>query len=97
MKRSELISLCEITGILLIDQGDSVSVDAPTGFILMGIGLHSSTINTHGWKREEVYEDLANDIGGGVEKCTDPDCDSCVKEPMSFDEIAALYRGTRLA
>ena len=97
MKKKELVRLCKSVGVMLLDSGDCVRVDAPVGYRLMGNGLHNADLYTEGWKREEVYEELSNDIGDGVEKCDDPDCDACVHEPMTFEQIQELYRGERLA
>ena len=95
--KRELINLCKATGVMLLDSGDCVRVDAPVGFVLMGNGLHYADVYTDGWKRNDVYEDLSNDIGEGVEKCEDKDCDSCIHNPITFEQLSELYCGERLA
>ena len=95
--RRDIVDVCKACGIMLIDQGDCVSIDAPTGYTLMGNNLHSSTIHTIGWRKHEIYEALMFDIGGGLEKCDNPDCDNCVHEPYTFEQLEEMYRGERLA
>lgn len=96
LTRRALVLICKARGVLLIDQGAAVSIDAPPGQVFQGSGLHSHTIYTDGWKRGEVYAELAEEIGGGCVPCSDPDCDTCAA-PTTFEELLTLYPGERLA
>jgi hypothetical protein len=99
ISKTAFVALCKAHGVMALDQVDSLSIDAPTGFVFMGTGLHSRTLYWHhdGWTKTEAYAELASDLANGVEPCGDPDCDCCVHERMTFDQIAALHGGERIA
>lgn len=81
---------------MLLDSGDSLSIDAPIGYTLPS-GAHSFTLYLHGWTRPDAYAALLDELHGPLLACDDRECDSCVHEPMTFDALAELYRGTRIA
>jgi hypothetical protein len=96
--KQSLVELCKLHGIMLLDDGDVISVDAPVGQCLQGNNLHDAQVTlSSGWHRGEAYAFLMDEIGTGLIKCEDPECESCIINPMTFDEIQALYRGERLA
>lgn len=97
MKRAELAKLAKRVGVLVMDQGDAISVDAPVGYVIAATGVHSTTINVSGWTRPELYAELALDLRHGIEECPDRSigCDAC-DEAMGFDELLELYRGERI-
>ena len=84
---------------MLLDGGDVLRVDAPVGFVIHNTDGHSLDIYGIGsrWTRSDAYADLFASLSGGLDRCDDPDCDSCIHEPMSFAEIQNTYRGERLA
>lgn len=96
MTRRALIDLCRKHGVMLLDQGDAVSIDAPAGYILKGHQVHSVTIPKDGWKIGELYAALAEDLGEGVQRCGDGACEIC-EEALSFEDLASIYHGERLA
>ena len=97
MTKQQLIKRCKELGCMLLDGGDSVSIDAPVGKVLSNNGVHSRTIHLDCWARPEAYRELMDDMKGGLEDCTGKDCDSCVVEPMTFEAIHKLYGGERLS
>ena len=98
MRKQQLIKRCKELGCLLLDNIDTVSVDAPVGYVFANTGAHSSTVYlTDNWKRPEAYRELMTALERGLEGCSDKDCDSCVHEPMTFEAIHKLYGGERLS
>lgn len=98
--RKKVIQICKAMGVMLLDCGDSISVDAPVGQKFRCVGVHSRTIcfgPTEGHTKTEAWEALLDDLEHGLEDCEDVECDSCVHEPMDFDAIHKLYGGERLA
>jgi len=97
MTLHDLVTRCNDLGVMLLDDHDSLSIDAPCGKVFASSGLHSTTLNLEGWKRPDAYRMLFIELGGGLDDCSDSDCDACVHELMSFEDIHMLYGGSRLA
>ena len=97
MTKQELITLCKSVGVMFLDSGNVLRVDAPVGYVLKGGLQHSYDTYLDGWMRPDAYQDIADEIVSGIVKCEDPECDSCIVEPMTFEQIRELYRGERLA
>ena len=97
--KSKLITRCKELGVMLLDSGDVLRVDAPAGYVIRDTDGHSKDIYGIGtrWTRPDAYRDIFESLAGGLDECDDPDCDSCIHEPMSFAEIQNTYRGERLA
>jgi hypothetical protein len=96
MDRRTLAKLAQSVGVMVLDQGHAVSADAPPGFVLAGLDVHSTTVDCMGWRRHEVYAEIADRIAQGIRPCVEEDCDAC-SEALPFDEIKALYRGDEIA
>ena len=94
--RDLLKARCTQLGVLLLDCGDSLSIDAPIGYTLPH-GAHSRTLALRGWSREDAFASLLDDLQAPLIVCDDAECDACVHEPMTFEAIAELYRGKRIA
>ena len=95
--KAQLIAACKQNGVMLLDDGEALRLDAPIGKVFKGTGNHAHDLYLQGWKRTEAYEDLIGNMLYGMEDCADPDCDACVHEPSDFDAIQKLYGGERLA
>jgi hypothetical protein len=96
--RQKVIVAAKSHGCMLLDDGDWLRLDAPIGQVFAINGLHYMDViydgnKEEGWK--EFLEILS--FGSVMETCTNTDCDCCVHEPRTFDEIHELYRGERLA
>ncbi len=95
--KARLIARCKTLGVMLLDGGDFVAADPAIGHVLAATGMHSITCYTSEASRPEIYAAIYDDLSHGLKPCDDPDCDSCIHEPMDFEAIQKLYGGERLA
>jgi hypothetical protein len=97
--RTKVIQICKAMGVMLLDCGDCLSVDAPAGQKFRCVGVHSRTIGfgpEEDHTKGEAWSALLDDLEHGLEACEDADCDSCIHEPMDFEAIHKVHGGTRL-
>jgi hypothetical protein len=97
MQKQKLIELCKAAGVMLLDDGDVIRMDAPRGYVLKGNFTHSADVYLRGWSRAAAYQYLSEELGEGVEKCDDESCESCQSEDSEFEALQRLYGGERLA
>lgn len=65
----------------LIDDGYKVSCIAPEKHVWQSTETHEVSIwYERGWKKNEVYYELLQDVKNGVIPCSTPDCEWC-QEP----------------
>ena len=96
-KRQRVIAACKTHGIMCLDDGDCIRVDAAPGLVFKTTGHHSyDSYLMAGVPKDENWHSVLCDIERGVMKCQDDDCPTC-EEGMTFDEIHKLYGGERLA
>lgn len=97
--RRQLVKRCVELGCMLLDDGDCLRIDPPAGKVICDTGGHSRDLYYGGgrWPKPDAYAELLSDLAGGLDDCDDPDCDSCVHERHTFEELQELYRGERLA
>lgn len=96
MSKQALINRCKELNCLAIDNGDNITVDAPSGYLFRGVNQHSIT-EQYGDRRgrqpkAEAYKSLIQDLKNGLRPCLEPDCDSCYPV-VTFQEIVRLYPG----
>jgi hypothetical protein len=82
---------------MLTDDGAWIRVEAPCGQIIKATGLHGIQLLLRGWKREEAYRSILRDLDRGLERCVDADCECCVHEQLTYEELLQLYPAQRLA
>lgn len=94
MTRKQLIELMNERKLELRDNGDALSVDAPTGYTLKGDDVHSRVYYRDGYMYKggmaDLYKYIAEDCSG-IEKCEDEECDSCIHEPVTSERLTELY------
>lgn len=83
--KKQLVARCRELGVMLLDSGDCVRIDAPLGKRFAGGCGHSRDIYTDGWSRSEVYEELLRELSDGIDDCDD------------LEEVHSVYGGLRLA
>ena len=94
--KQQAIAACKASGLMLVDAGDCIRVDAPIGRVLHWGGAHSHDLYTRGFTRPQAWDEVVEVASAGTDACDNPECDACVREAMSFDELARLYGGERL-
>ena len=94
--KQKLIARCKELGCGLLDDVDTLRIDAPVGKVIASTQCHYADLYLRGWKRNDAYLELLTELSNGIEDCQDGDCDVC-DEAMSFDDLYKLYRGERLA
>jgi hypothetical protein len=96
--RQLAIERAETLGCMILDSGDSMRLDAPCGFVMLG-ELHSIDWCVDGpGDRAEAWREFADALDDGLDLCPYRHCDACIgNEAMTFDEIRKLYGGERIA
>ena len=82
MRRKAFAALCEQKGFtfkFMPWDPDTLHVDPPSGHVFADTGLHYISHWMKGWKREDAYAHVADDMAGGTEPCTTDDCDYCAE------------------
>ena len=97
MKNKSIIK-CKSLGVMLLDCGNVLRVDAPYGKVFESTSLHYLDIYFDGWLREDTdaFRELLGQLEGGLTECDDNQCEIC-EETLSFEEAEKLYQGERLA
>jgi hypothetical protein len=77
--RRAFVDRCEKLGIMWKDDGGTLEIDAPAGFVIANTGTHWLGIRYEGgrWLKGEAYAAMMEDMAGGIEKCDEEDCDVC--------------------
>jgi len=59
-----------------------IILTAPDGFRFRGTGLHENVVASQvdGLPMTKLYPDVLDDLQGGIEPCTEPDCEWCKGE-----------------
>jgi len=81
MTKQDLIKMAKKTGVLLVDQGDSLDIFVPAGKCIATTQCHHQHFWMKGYSRPEIYEEIARDLRMGLIDCTDctqsEDCEYC--------------------
>ena len=100
-----VVARCKQLGVMLCDDGGTLRVDLPRYKVFKGRGVHwmdfeystgrhaALALGTRGQALAALLEGLAE----GLEDCTDPECECCVTEFLSFADTVTLYKTKRLA
>ena len=77
-------------GCTLVDDGDSISVDAPAGRVLGGVGQHYTEwgYGRHALTKRSAWQAIYDDMGTETYACPDarchggPGCEVCDESPV---------------
>ncbi len=96
--KNKSIYKCKSLGVMLLDCGNVLRVDAPNGKVFESTGLHYLDFYLDGWLQTHIdaYRELLGQLKGGLAECDNKQCEVC-EEALSFDEAEKLYQGERLA
>lgn len=92
-----VVARCKQLGVMLCDDGGTLRVDLPRYKVVKGRGVHWLDFEYVRGGRGLALETLLEDLAVGLEDCTDPECEACVLDFLSFEDTVALYKTKRLA
>ena len=96
-----VVARCKQLGVMLCDDGGTLRADLPRYKVFKGRTQHyldfAYSKRRWGLSREDALGVLLEDLAEGLEDCTDPECECCVTEFLSFEDIVTLYKTKRLA
>jgi hypothetical protein len=79
--RKQFTVMCETRGTTFKDDGTSLHLEAPRGYLLSGPRVHSVRIDYNSppgaWKKTDAFDALADDLHDGIEPCDIDECDYC--------------------
>lgn len=90
--RKQFINRCNELGVIAIDSGDMIRIDAPHGRRFAGTQCHYHDIYLRGWTRPDAYQAMIDDMRMGLETCDITDCEIC-EDAYTPEQIAEFNGG----
>lgn len=94
MTRAKAIARAKEMKCAIRDGGNTISLDPPPGFML-ACEAHSMTWSKSEWTMPQIWADLLRELEDDLVPCHDPECDCCLREIVTEDELDRLY-GARI-
>lgn len=94
--RTQVLTYCKKHDIKVYDYSISgfkvdITLWTPKGTRFKALGTHNAVAvfwPEPGYGKNEAWKELAEDLNGGLEECTDPTCDTCTDpEPLLPSEL----------